>query len=123
MHDISIIYKSIGFSKTGVTNLFIRDKIFDCVNITILTSPEERLRLKHHLTDVTHNSVTIQKYFEFVTKLSLFLCSTEKVFFRIEYFFNSAGRQMQQILLHRSHKIGLNAIRNGNAPFGRLKMF
>ena len=112
-----------GFPNQVSSNILVGTKFYDHVTFTTPLSPEERLSPKHKFLDVTHNSVTIQKYIESFPRISLFLCSNEKAFFRIAYFFYSSERQMQRIILQMALKFGLNAIRYITAPFGRLKLF
>ena len=94
------------------------------VDFTKIYLPEGKICPKHHFANVTHNSVTFQRYFTSIPIVSLLLYFTKNTLVRIEHLFFSAGRGFQQFIPYRlSLKINLNAIRHGNAPFGRLKMF
>ena len=117
-----LIISPFGFLKQESLKNAVNTKCH--VDFTKIYLSEGKICPKHHFANVTHNSVTFQRYVTGIPIVSLLLYFTKNALVRIEHLFFSAGRGFQQFIPYRlSLKIYLNAIRHGNAPFGRLKMF
>ena len=104
------------------SNFLVGTKYYYYVNFTTVIFPEEKILKTIHVTEGTHNFVTMKKYFTLIPILSLLLCSTGKKLVHIQYLFYAVIKRIQEIKLNMPNEIGLNVIRHGNLPFGRLKM-
>ena len=112
----------VSFFKHKSSNFLVETKFHDYVNYTSVIFPETKILNEFHVTEGTHNSVTMKNYFLLIPMLILAFSTTRNKLVHIQYLFYAMIKRIQKIKVSMPNKISVNVIRHGNLPFGRLKM-